>query len=159
VPPATADLCDDHPDEVTVVESALADFGGLAAFWGTVSTVSVYEDNALVRSALERPGDGRVLVVDGGGSRRRALVGDRLAALAAANGWSGIVLYGSVRDTAALREIPLGIKALGAVPMKSAKLGMGDTDGPVTFGAVTVRPGDWVCADADGVVVARRPLA
>jgi regulator of ribonuclease activity A len=158
VTPATADLCDDHPDEVSVVETVFSDLGGVTAFCGTVETVSVYEDNTLVRSTLEAAGEGRVLVVDGGGSRRRALVGDRLAALAVGNGWAGIVVCGVVRDAAALARIPLGVKALGTVPMKSLGPGRGEAGVPVTVGGVTIRRGDWLYADADGVVVARRPL-
>ena len=156
---ATADLCDAHPDEVAVVEIDLADFGAVRSFDGIVATVSVFEDNTLVRSTLEQPGQGRVLVIDGGGSRRKALVGDRLAVLAAGNGWTGLVVYGSVRDATALGSVAIGIKALGSVPVKSAKLGRGEVDVPVTVGGVTIRPGDWLCADADGIIVARRPLS
>lgn len=149
----TADLCDAFPDRVRVIEPLLRDWGGVRSFAGPVETLRVHDDNALVRKELETPGKGRVLVVDGGGSLRTALLGGRLAALAHENGWSGVVIYGCVRDTAELAATPVGVKALQAQPRKSAKVGTGDRGIPVTFGGVTLAPGDWVYADADGVVV------
>jgi regulator of ribonuclease activity A len=115
--------------------------------------VNVYEDNVLVRAALEQPGDGRVLVVQGSGSLRCALLGDQLAALAHANGWAGVVVHGCIRDSRAIAEIPIGVKALGANPRKSAKLGAGERDVPVTFAGLEFHPGHYLYADEDGIAV------
>jgi regulator of ribonuclease activity A len=148
----TADLCDRFP-EARVAEPLLRDFGGSTAFSGTIATVRVFEDNVLVRSSLERPGNGRVLVVDGGGSLRCALVGDQIAGLARTNGWSGLVVHGCIRDTDAIAQVPLGLKALATNPRQSQKRGEGERDVPVTFAGITFEPGDVLFADADGVVV------
>ncbi|MGE5227049.1 MAG: ribonuclease E activity regulator RraA [Planctomycetaceae bacterium] len=156
-PIATTDLCDDHPGEVRVAAPVLRDFGGAEAFSGPIATVRVFEDNVLVRQALEEPGEGRVLVVDGGGSLACALLGDRLAALALANGWAGVLVHGCVRDAARLRELSIGVKALGAHPRRSGKVGEGERDVSVTFAGVTFAPGWFVTSDADGVVVTERP--
>jgi regulator of ribonuclease activity A len=156
---STADLCDQQGDAVVVAEPIFASYGGVRAFGGPIATVSVYEDNVLVRAALEQPGDGRVLVVEGGGSLRCALVGDQLAALAHRNGWAGIVVHGCVRDAQALREIPIGIKALNTNPRRSAKLGGGEREVPVYFAGITFQPGQYMYADEDGVIVSEQPLA
>jgi regulator of ribonuclease activity A len=155
---ATTDLCDEHGDAVRVVAPLFRDFGGRLRFSGKIVTVKVHEDNVLVRAALDEPGEGRVLVVDGGGSQRCALLGDMLAALGHKNGWAGIVVFGSIRDSEAIRAIDIGVKALGTHPRKSAKKGFGERDVPVTFGGVTLSPGEWLAADADGIVVAAGPL-
>ena len=155
---STADLCDQHGDAV-VAEPIFSSFGGLSSFSGPIATVSVYEDNVLVRAAVEQPGAGRVLVVEGGGSLRCALVGDQLAALAHQNGWAGIVVHGCVRDSRALREVPIGIKALNTNPRKSAKLGAGEREVPVQFAGVTFEPGHYLYADEDGVIVSEQALA
>ena len=147
----TADLLDSRP-EAQVCLQPLRSFGALS-FSGAVSTVRCFEDNALVRQQLESPGEGRVLVVDGGGSMRCALVGDVLAALGRDNGWAGIVVNGAVRDSAALDELGFGVKALGTNPRRSRKLGAGELDVPVTFGEVTFAPGAELHADEDGVVL------
>ena len=157
-PFATADLCDQFGDEVRVALPVFRGWGGAAAFGGAVETVRVFEDNALVRQALEEQGGGRVLVVDGGGSIRTALVGGNLAALARSNGWSGLVVNGAIRDIAEIVATAVGVKALAAVPRKSAKTGAGDRGVAVTFAGVTFRPGDYCYADDDGVVVASRDL-
>jgi regulator of ribonuclease activity A len=154
----TADLSDAHPDAAVVAPAlGFASFGGVPAFHGPMSTVRCFEDNSLVRTALAEPGDGRVLVVDGGGSLGCALVGDVLAGLGHDNGWSGVVVNGCVRDTAQLAEIALGIKALAANPTRSEKRGEGVRDREVTFGNVTFRPGAWLYADADGILVLPAP--
>jgi len=153
---ATADLCDEYGSGVEVMTATLADFGGVPAFCGPVTTLQVREDNALVRAALGEPGQGRVLVVDGGGSLRTALVGGNLGKLAEAQGWSGIVVWGAVRDVAELRRCHIGLRALGATPRKSAKTGAGQRDVPIEFGGITIHPGQWLAADADGVVVFAR---
>ncbi len=149
----TPDLCDDHPDQVRVLEPLLRTFGGREAFSGRAVTVSCFEDNSRVKDLVGTPGEGRVVVVDGGGSTAKALLGDQLAQNAADNGWSGLVIHGAVRDVEILRTIDLGVQALSPVPLKTEKLGVGDVDVTVTFGGVTIEPGDWVYADANGVVV------
>lgn len=154
---ATADLCDAHP-EVQVLRLPLHDFGGLRVFGGKVRTVRAPEDNSRVREALEEPGEGAVLVVDGGGSSRVALLGDLLAGLAVKNGWAGVIVHGCVRDSAALAGMALGVKALGTCPRKSEKRGLGERDVPLSFGGVTLPPGAFVYGDGDGVVVSAHAL-
>ena len=153
---STADLCDAMGDAVRVAEPVFRDYGGVRRFAGPASTLRVLEDNALVRSTLEQPGEGRILVVDGGGSLRTALVGGKIAALAAANGWSGLVIHGAVRDRAELKAAAVGIKALALSPRRSAKAGRGEAGIEVTVAGISVRPGNYVWADEDGIIVADR---
>jgi regulator of ribonuclease activity A len=148
---STADLLDEHPD-AAVCDLPLRQFGGLASFDGAIATVRCFEDNVLLRKLVSVPGEGRVLVVDGGGSLRVALVGDNIASLALGNGWAGLVLNACVRDSATLRTLEIGIKALGTHPKPSAKNGDGELDVPVTFGGVTFMPGARLVSDDDGVV-------
>jgi regulator of ribonuclease activity A len=155
---STPDLCDRFGDLLQVAEPCFRDFGGNVAFAGEIATLRVREDNALVRETLERAGRGRVLVVDGAGSVRSALVGGNLAALAAGNGWRGVVVHGAVRDSAELAAAGTGIKALALSPRKSGKSGAGERDVPVSFAGVTFTPGHYLWADADGIVVAERNL-
>ncbi len=155
---ATADLCDAHADALQIAEPLFADFGGHLAFHGPIATCRVFEDNSLVRAMLEEPGENSVLVVDGGGSLRCALVGDMLAQLACDNGWAGIIVNGCIRDSAAMAGMPVGVKALATHPLKSVKRGIGDRDVPVRFAGVDFRPGAWVYADADGIIVAETQL-
>jgi regulator of ribonuclease activity A len=155
---ATADLCDAHGENLHVLAPGLADFGGLSSFSGVVATLKVFEDNALVRTMLGEPGGGRVLVIDGAGSIACALVGGNLAKLAEQNGWSGIVVWGAVRDVSELRQRRIGIRALASNPRKSSKTGAGKRDAPVQIGDVAVHPGYWLAADADGIVVAPQRL-
>jgi len=157
MPTATADLADELGDAVRSCDTQFRSYGGRSAFEGTISTVRCHEDNSLMRSMLEEPGSGRVLVVDGGGSLHAALMGDAIASLAAENGWEGIVIHGAVRDVAALRPLAIGIKAMGSNPRRSAKSGQGEADGPVRFGGVTFTPGDYLVADDDGIVVVNVP--
>ncbi|WP_313077006.1 ribonuclease E activity regulator RraA [Melaminivora sp.] len=163
LPPATCDLCDAHKEgdsgAFRVLPPVFQSFGGVLAFCGMVTTVKCFEDNSLVKAAVDSPGQGRVLVVDGGGSLRRALVGGNLAASAARNGWAGIVVNGCVRDAAELAATPVGIRALALMPLPTEKRGEGQAGVAVLIQGVPVRPGDWLCADADGIVVADRPLA
>ena len=149
----TTDLCDAHEDKVRVVEPMFSSFGGRDAFHGRIATLKLFEDNSLVRKALESPGEQRVLVIDGGGSLRRALVGDQLAALAVTNRWAGIIVYGCIRDSGAISEMDIGVFALDTHPMKTVKRNVGEADIPVSFGGVTFTPGEWVYADGDGVIV------
>ena len=156
--PSTTDLCDAHPD-VRVCDPVFSDFGKRRAFHGAIATLKVFEDNAMVRAALEAAGAGRVLVVDGGGSLRCALFGGLLGKLAADSGWAGVVVYGCVRDVSELAGCDVGIKALAAHPRKSEKgLHGGQAGRVVRFAGVTFRPGAWLYADADGVVVADGPV-
>ncbi len=152
---ATADLWDEHGDALESCSVQLRHYGGHTAFTGVISTVQCHRDNALVKAALAEPGDGRVLVVDGGGSLESALMGDLIAASAVAQGWAGVVIHGAVRDVAALRDLPLGALALGSNPRKSAKEGLGERDVPVGFGGTQFVPGQTLWADEDGVVVSR----
>ncbi len=154
----TADLSDAHP-AADIVEPVFLDFGGLRSFHGPVVTVKVFEDNALVRTVLEEPGGGRVLVVDGGGSMRCALIGGNMAQLGVANGWQGVVVFGCIRDSGEIRDLPIGVKALGTHPRKSQKgLHTGHRDRTVTFAGVTFRSGQWLYADSDGILVSAVPL-
>jgi len=154
----TADLCDEH-DDLHVAEPIFRIFGKRRAFNGPIATVKCHEDNSRVREALEEPGEGRVLVVDGGGSMRRALLGDMLGELAVENGWAGVVVNGCIRDSDAINELDLGVRALATIPVKSIKRGDGQRDVSVSFAGVTFRPGEHLYADADGLVVAPVPVA
>ncbi|GAA3601157.1 ribonuclease E activity regulator RraA [Marihabitans asiaticum] len=154
----TPDLCDDHPDDVRVLAPGWLDFGGREAFAGPVVTIACFEDNSLVKALVEEDGRGRVVVVDGGGSLRKALLGDQIAEQLAAKGWSGLVISGAVRDVEVLRTLDLGVRALGSVPLRTAKRGLGDRDVPVTITGVRLAPGDHLYADATGIVVADHAL-
>ena len=155
---ATTDLSDAHPD-LQVCDPVFADYGGVYKFYGPIRTLKIFEDNALVRSTLETPGDGAVLVVDGGASMRCALVGGNLGVLAVKNNWAGIVVNGCVRDSEELVEHDVGIKALATHPRKSEKgLHSGHVDKVVTFAGVTFKPGAWIYCDGDGIVVSETKL-
>ncbi|MBE0400627.1 ribonuclease E activity regulator RraA [Halomonas sp. FME1] len=153
----TPDLCDAHPD-VAVLDPMFANFGGLDAFYGPIRTIKCFEDNSLVKQAVTEPGNGAVLVVDAGGSYRCAMLGDMLAEQAVANGWAGVVMYGCVRDVDILANLPLGVQALGSHPRRSNKHGEGQRDEPVVFAGVTLKPGQWLYADNNGIILAEREL-
>ena len=155
----TCDLCDAHEADVRVLELPLRDYGGKRAFAGIVSTIKALEDNSRVREAVAEPGQGRVLVIDGGGSLRRSMLGDMLAEKAVANGWSGVLVHGAIRDSAAIGRLALGVKALATCPLKTDKRGQGLRDVPLAFGGLTILPGQWLAADEDGVLLAERALA
>ena len=159
---ATCDLCDAHKQDASgdfrVLPPVFRDFGALRRFAGQVSTVKCHEDNTLVKAAVDSPGEGRVLVVDGGASLRRALLGGNLGAAAARNGWAGVLIDGCVRDVAELAACAVGIRALAPMPLPTEKRQEGQRDVPVQVQGVWVRPGDWLYADEDGVVVSARPL-
>ena len=152
---ATADLYDERGEELDSLALQFQDIGGRVAFDGPVRTVRCHRDNALVKQILATPGGGAVLVVDGGGSLESALVGDLIAASAVRNGWAGIIVHGAIRDRLEIGELPLGVKALGSNPRKSAKDGVGEVDVPVVIASVRFAPGLHVWADADGVLVER----
>lgn len=153
----TCDLCDDNAD-VRVCEPLFAGFGGRLAFGGEIVTVKCHEDNSRVKELLATPGKGKVLVVDGGGSLRCALMGDMIGESAVQNGWEGVIVYGCVRDVDALAELDLGVQALAPIPLKSVRKGVGETNLPVTFGGVTFVPGEFVYADNNGVIVSGKAL-
>ncbi|MDV9030718.1 ribonuclease E activity regulator RraA [Pseudomonas sp. RAC1] len=155
----TPDLCDAYADRVQVLEPMFSNFGGRDSFGGQIVTIKCFEDNSLVREQVELDGTGKVLVVDGGGSLRRALLGDMLAEKAAKHGWEGLVIYGCVRDVDVLAQTNVGVQALASHPMKTDKRGLGDLNVPVTFAGVTFRPGEYVYADNNGVIVSPSPLS
>lgn len=154
---ATCDLCDEHKNDsdgaFRVLPPIFRDFGKRIKFFGRVSTVKCFEDNTLVKAAVDSPGNGRVLVVDGGASLRRALVGGNLGKAAARNGWAGVVVYGAVRDSAELAECDTGIRAMAAMPLPTEKRNEGQKDIAVQIEGVWIRPGDMLYADEDGIVV------
>lgn len=154
----TADLCDDHADKLRIVEIAFRDLGGRRGFHGVIETIKAFEDNSLVRECVARPGKGKVLVIDSGGSTRRAMLGDLLAKKAVDNGWEGVVINGCIRDSAAIGTMDLGVKALGTCPLKTDKRGLGDHNVPLRFGGVDFVPGEYLYADEDGVVVSASAL-
>lgn len=159
----TCDLCDDHKNDTDgafrVLPPVFRDFGKKRKFAGPVSTVKCFEDNSLVKAAVDSPGNGRVLVVDGGASLRRALVGGNLGKAAARNGWAGVVVDGCVRDVAELAECDTGIRALASMPLPTEKRNEGQRDVAVQIQGVWVRPGDWLYADEDGIVVMAEPAS
>lgn len=154
----TADLCDEFAGEIQVCEPMLRSFGKRRRFSGRISTVRAHEDNVLVREALEAHPPGTVLVVDGGGSRRCALLGGRLAAIAVERGLGGVVINGCVRDSVELSEMEIGILALASHPLPSGKSGEGEVDAPVEFGGVVWTPGEYVYADEDGIVISAESI-
>jgi regulator of ribonuclease activity A len=154
----TADLCDEFSAELQVVAPVLRHFGGRARFAGPAATIKCFEDNSRVKEAVGEPGNGRVLVVDAGGSLRCAVLGDLLAKLATDNGWVGVVINGCIRDSTDMRTFELGVLALASIPLRSEKKGEGQRDVPIQVPGARVRPGDWVYVDEDGMVVAGRKL-
>lgn len=150
---STADLYDERGDELASIALQFQDLGGRSSFSGPVRTVKCYEDNALVKTVLGTPGDGAVLVVDGNGSLRTALMGDMIAENAVANGWAGVVINGAIRDRLALAKLPFGVKALGSNPKKSSKTGRGEVDVPVVIDGVHIEPGNMIYCDPDGILV------
>jgi len=159
----TPDLLDANEDKtrdgaVRVVTPMFQRYGARASFSGQIVTLKLFEDNSLVREAFGEDGKGKVLVIDGGGSLRCALVGDQLAILAQKNGWEGAIVYGCIRDSGDINQIDIGVRALNTHPLKSVKKGAGDRDISVTFGGVTFKPGEWIYADEDGVIVSSSAL-
>ena len=160
---STCDICDshkaDHSGAFRVMPGgAFLSYGGITCFSGRITTVKCFEDNSLVKSAVETAGQGRVLVVDGAGSLQRALLGGNLAVAAASNGWAGLLINGAVRDVAELATAQVGILALGHVPLPTERKSQGLADVAVLVQGVWIRPGDWLYADADGVVITAKPV-
>jgi regulator of ribonuclease activity A len=160
-PLSTCDLCDEHRNDPAerfrVLPPVFRDFGGRIRFHGNVVTLQCFEDNTSVREAVQSPGRGRVLVVDGGGSMRRALLGGNLASAAEKNGWAGVVIHGAVRDVEEMARCQIGIRALGLLPMATDKRNPGLREVPVQIDGVWIRPGEWLVADEDGIVVMVAP--
>jgi regulator of ribonuclease activity A len=154
----TTDLCDRYADTLQIAEPALEDFGGSLVFDGPIVTLKVFEDDALVRTTLEKAGQGQVLVVDGGGSMHCALVNEQLAKLAKQNGWLGLIVNGCIRHSAALAKVDVGIRALAKHPRNSFKHGVGEKNVPVRFAGIHFMPGHYVYADEDGLVVSETAL-
>ncbi len=154
----TPDLCDENPELVTVVAPMFTNYGGRRAFGGEVLTVKCFEDNSVVKAQAAEDGTGKVMVVDGDGSMRCALLGDMIAENAMKNGWLGIIIYGCVRDVDAIAALDIGIQALNSMPIKSVRQGRGDLNIDISFGGVTFRPGEFVYADNNGVIISPRSL-
>lgn len=154
----TADLCDEHSDNLQIAEPLFNDYGGNKTFGGEIVTLKLFEDNSLVRQQLETNGKGKVLVVDGGGSLRCALLGDMLAELGVKNEWVGLIIYGCIRDSKDVGEFALGVKAINTCPLKSKKRNEGQVNIPVRFAGVTFTPGHYAYADEDGIIVSEKAL-
>ncbi|TCJ97920.1 regulator of ribonuclease activity A [Volucribacter psittacicida] len=154
----TSALCDIYLDQVDVVEPIFSSFGGVAEFYGQITTVKCFESNGLIAEVLQENGEGRVLLVDGGGSVRRALIDADIAQLAADNGWEGIIVYGAVRQISQLENIDIGIQALAPIPVSADDNTIGETDVSVNFGGVTFFPEDYLYADLTGIILSQDPL-
>lgn len=155
---STPDISDAYPDSVAAIELDFRNYGAVKQFCGCAVTVKCHEDNSLVKELVATPGEGRVIVVDGGGSKRRALLGDMLAETAAENGWSGLIINGVIRDVDQIGTTALGVQALGTTPLKTEKLGMGQTNIEIHIGGVSVKSGDYIYADNNGVLVSDEKL-
>ncbi|WP_144211373.1 ribonuclease E activity regulator RraA [Shewanella donghaensis] len=154
----TSELCDMYLDVVDVVEPMFSNYGGCSSFGGSISTIKCFEDNGLIADALQAEGEGKVLLVDGGGSMRRALIDASIAEIAVANKWEGIIVYGSVRDVDTLEEMDIGIQALASIPIGADANGVGEVEVPVNFGGVTFLPCDHIYADNTGIILSPEPL-
>lgn len=160
---STCDICDANEDKIATAELAVIPpifmkFGGVTKFSGPATTLKVFEDNVLIRETLETPGEGHVLVIDGGGSFRCALVGGNLATLGEQNGWAGIVVHGCIRDVDEINACHIGVRAMAPMPLRSVKRGAGEKNGRISIAGVAINAGDWIYADADGVLVAKHAL-
>lgn len=152
------DLCDLYPQEVSVLAQQFNDYGQIKVFYGQAVTIECFEDNSLVKSALSHDGTGKVLVVNGGGLTKKALLGDLIAESAIANNWRGIIIHGYIRDVATINSLNIGVKALGTTPIKTEKRGLGDLNIPINIGGVIIHPNEWVYADENGVLTADKAL-
>jgi len=156
---STPDICDDFAEQIRVLDGLFHNYGGLKSFYGKVITIKCFEDNSLVKKLVDTPGEGRVIVMDGGGSLRRAILGDMLAEKAANNGWAGLVINGCIRDCVEISNMDIGVKALNTHPMKTEKRGLGDLEVPVTFAGQTIRPGEWIYCDDNGIAISATKLS
>lgn len=154
----TADLCDEHSENIYIAQPGMLSYGRKARFAGRIVTIKLFEDNSLLRDMLDNGGEGQIIVVDGGGSMRCALLGDMLAGKAVSNGWGGLVINGCIRDSADIARMDIGIRALGTHPLKSVKRGIGEVNVPVNFSNVEFVPGNYLYADEDGIIVAQEDL-
>ena len=154
----TSELCDLYAEQVDVVEPIFSSFGGVSNFYGKVTTVKCFESNGLIAEVLEENGEGRVLVVDGGGAVRRGLIDAELAQLAVDNGWEGLIVYGAVRQIQQLENLDIGIHALAPIPVSADESVAGESDVPVNFGGVTFFPEDYIYADLTGIILSQEPL-
>ncbi len=152
------EICDQYPDEISILQPMLRNYAERQTFFGEIVTLKAFEDNSKLRELVTQSGGGKVLVVDGGGSMRHAMLGDMLAEKAAANGWAGIIIHGCIRDVNAMSNIKLGVQALGVHPLKTEKRGLGDVNVPINFGGVSFLPGNYVYADNNGVLVCKAAL-
>ncbi|EAQ64125.1 hypothetical protein MED121_00795 [Marinomonas sp. MED121] len=153
------DLTDQYPDHLLIADPIFNSYGKKNIFYGEVVSVKCFEDNSRVKELVATPGKGKVMVVDGGGSKRVALLGDMLAEQAASNGWEGIIIYGAVRDVATQSTIDLGVKALAATPLRSMRKGMGEVGENIAFAGLRIENGDYIYADLNGIALAKQPLA
>ena len=154
----TSELCDLYAEQVDVVEPIFSSFGGVSNFYGKVTTVKCFESNGLIAEVLEENGEGRVLVIDGGGAVRRGLIDAELAQLAVDNGWEGIIVYGAVRQIQQLENLDIGIHALAPIPVSADESSAGESDIPINFGGVTFFPEDYIYADLTGIILSQEPL-
>ena len=154
----TSELCDLYAEQVDVVEPIFSSFGGVSNFYGKVTTVKCFESNGLIAEVLEENGEGRVLVIDGGGAVRRGLIDAELTQLAVDNGWEGIIVYGAVRQIQQLENLDIGIHALAPIPVSADESSAGESDIPVNFGGVTFFPEDYIYADLTGIILSQEPL-
>lgn len=152
------DLCDLYPEDVRVLAQQFNDYGQIKVFYGQAVTIECFEDNSLVKSTLSQNGTGKVLVVNGGGLTRKALLGDLIAKSAIANNWRGVIINGYIRDVATINSLNIGVKALGTTPIKTEKRGLGDINIPINIGGVIIHPNDWVYADENGILTANKTL-
>ena len=154
----TADICDEFGESVLILPDMFSSFGGRKIFEGEVFTLKVKNDNSLVRELLNQEGKGRVLFVDGGGSKECALLGGNLALLGRQNNWAGVIVYGLVRDSQELGSIEFGVKALGTNPRRSKKAGQGEKNGTVMVGQIEIKSGYYIFCDHDGIVLLKESL-
>ncbi len=155
---STPDLCDDNPELVKILEPIFRNYGGKNSFGGEVVSIKCCEDNSRVKETAATDGKGKVMVVDGGGSLKKALLGDLIAEDAMNNGWEGFVIYGCIRDVQAIGNMKIGVKALNSIPLKTQRKGLGDLNVPITIGGVTINPGEYIYADNTGIIISPEPL-
>jgi len=155
---ATPDLCDAYPDLVRVLEPIFKNYGGRSSFGGEIVTVKCFEDNSVVKEKAGKAGQGKVMVVDGGGSLKKALLGDLIAETALNNGWEGFIVYGCIRDVEPISNMQIGVKALNSIPLKTQRKGKGENNVKINFGGVTFNPGEYIYADTTGIIVSSEPL-